>query len=330
MKEYLVNTLQVEEELVDFFMVKTIGIKVGSNRKNYLDVTLGDCTGEINGKKWDVSDEELPTLNKIKEGDIVKVKALVNEWNGIKQLRIARIRKAVPSDDIHMPDFVKAAPEDPAEMFSYVLGRANAIKDEGLRKVAVSALEDNRDRRLYYPGAMRNHHAELAGLLYHIRRMLTMGLKACQVYTSLDKDWVVCGVIMHDMEKLNELVSNELGISSGYSVKGNMLGHLVMGAIELKDRAEKAGLSEEKTVMLQHMIISHHYEPEFGSPIKPLFPEAELLHYLDMLDAKMFDFEAALENAEPGTFTERVRTLDGRMLYSPTFDRLNTEAGKDK
>ncbi len=330
MKEYLVNTLQVEEELVDFFMVKTIGIKVGSNRKNYLDVTLGDCTGEINGKKWDVSDEELPTLNKIKEGDIVKVKALVNEWNGIKQLRIARIRKAVPSDDIHMPDFVKAAPEDPAEMFSYVLGRANAIKDEGLRKVAVSALEDNRDRLLYYPGAMRNHHAELAGLLYHIRRMLTMGLKACQVYTSLDKDWVVCGVIMHDMEKLNELVSNELGISSGYSVKGNMLGHLVMGAIELKERAEKAGLSEEKTVMLQHMIISHHYEPEFGSPIKPLFPEAELLHYLDMLDAKMFDFESALENAEPGTFTERVRTLDGRMLYSPTFDRLNTEAGKDK
>ncbi len=330
MKEYLVNTLQVEEELVDFFMVKTIGIKVGSNRKNYLDVTLGDCTGEINGKKWDVSDEELPTLNKIKEGDIVKVKALVNEWNGIKQLRIARIRKAVPADDIHMPDFVKAAPEDPAEMFSYVLGRANAIKDEGLRKVAVSALEDNRDRLLYYPGAMRNHHAELAGLLYHIRRMLTMGLKACQVYTSLDKDWVVCGVIMHDMEKLNELVSNELGISSGYSVKGNMLGHLVMGAIELKERAEKAGLSEEKTVMLQHMIISHHYEPEFGSPIKPLFPEAELLHYLDMLDAKMFDFEAALENAEPGTFTERVRTLDGRMLYSPTFDRLNTEAGKDK
>ena len=328
MKEYLVNTLQVDEELVDFFMVKTIGIKVGSNKKNYLDVTLGDCTGEINGKKWDISDEEIPTINKIKEGDIVKIKALVNEWNGIKQLRIARIRKAVPTDDIHMPDYVKAAPEDPAEMYSYVLQRANAIKDEGLRKLAVSSLEENHDRLLYYPGAMRNHHAELAGLLYHIRRMLTMGLKACQVYTNLDKDWVVCGVIMHDMEKLNELEANELGIASNYSVKGNMLGHLVMGAIELKERAAAAGLSEEKTVMLQHMMISHHYEPEFGSPVKPLFPEAELLHYLDMIDAKMFDFEAALDSAEPGTFTERVRTLDGRMLYKPTFERLNTE--KDK
>ena len=325
MKEYLVNTLQVDEEFIDFFMVKTIGIKVGSNKKNYLDVTLGDFTGEINGKKWDVSDEEAPSLNNIKEGDIVKVKALVNEWNGIKQLRIARIRKAAPTDELNMADFVKAAPEDPAAMYSYILERAGAIKDEGLRKVAVSALEDNHERLLYYPAAMRNHHAELGGLLYHIRRMLTMGLKACQVYTGLDKDWVVCGVIMHDMEKLNELNASELGISSGYSVKGNMLGHLVMGAIELKERAAKAGLSEEKTVMLQHMIISHHYEPEFGSPVKPLFPEAELLHYLDMLDAKMFDFEAALDNAEPGTFTERVRTLDGRMLYSPTFERKNTE-----
>ncbi len=328
MKEYFINTLQIDEEFIDFFMVKAIGVKVGSNKKNYLDVTLGDSTGEINGKKWDVSDEELKNLSAIKEGDIVKIKALVNEWNGIKQLRIARIRRAVPSDDVNMPDFVKAAPEDPKEMFDYVMGRAQAIKDEDLRKVAVSALEDNRERLLYYPGAMRNHHAELGGLLYHIRRMLTMGLKACQVYTNLDKDWVVCGVIMHDMEKLNELKASELGISSGYSVKGNMLGHLVMGAVELKARAEAAGLSEEKTVMLQHMIISHHYEPEFGSPIRPLFPEAELLHYLDMLDAKMYDFEAALQTAEPGTFTERVRTLDGRMLYRPTFEPLNSEDKK--
>ena len=328
MKEYFVNTLQLDEEFIDFFMVKAIGVKVGANKKNYLDVTLGDSTGEINGKKWDVSDEELKNLSAIKEGDVVKIKALVNEWNGIKQLRIARIRKASAQDNVNMPDFVKAAPEDPKEMFDYVMGRAQAIKDEGLRKVAVSALEDNRQRLLYYPGAMRNHHAELAGLLYHIRRMLTMGLKACQVYTNLDKDWVVCGVVMHDMEKLNELKANEMGISSGYSAKGNLLGHLVMGAVELKERAEKAGLSEEKTVMLQHMIISHHYEPEFGSPIRPLFPEAELLHYLDMLDAKMYDFEAALQTAEPGTFTERVRTLDGRMLYRPTFEPLNSEDKK--
>ena len=86
-------------------------------------------------------------------------------------------------------------------------------------------------------------------------------LKACQVYTGLDKDWVVCGVIMHDMEKLNELKSNEFGVSPGYTAQGNLLGHIGMGAAALKERAEKVGLDEEKTMMLQHMIVSHHYEP---------------------------------------------------------------------
>lgn len=328
MKEHYINALTAGSDITDFFMVKSIGIKMGSNKKNYLDLMLGDSSGEMNGKKWDISDEEADSLMSIAEGDIVKIKAQVTEWNGIRQLRIGRIRKAEARDELQMADFVKAAPEDPQEMFSYVLERANAIKDEGLKRLAVNALEENREKLLYYPGAMRNHHAELAGLLYHIRRMLTMGLKACQVYTNLDKDWVVCGVIMHDMEKLSELKANELGISSGYTASGNMLGHLVMGAIKLEERAKAAGLSEEKTVMMQHMIISHHYEPEFGSPIKPLFPEAELLHYLDMLDAKMFDFEAALETAEPGSFTERVRTLDGRMLYKPTFEMTNTEKNK--
>ena len=330
MKQFYAAALKVDDEITDFFMVKSIAIRTGSTGKDYLDLTLGDSSGEINGKKWDVSPEELPSVKAIKEGDIVKIKGLVTEWNSIKQLRVQRIRKAVPADDIQMRDYVKAAPEDPEEMFAYVLERANAIKDEGLRRISVTALEENRERLLYYPGAMRNHHAEMSGLLYHIRRMLTMGLKACQVYTGLDKDWVVCGVIMHDMEKLNELKSNEFGVSPGYTAQGNLLGHIVMGAVQLKERAEKAGLDEEKTMMLQHMIVSHHYEPEFGSPVKPMFPEAELLHYLDMIDAKMFDFEAALEPVEPGGFSERVRTLDGRMLYKPSFERLNTEKNKNK
>ena len=330
MKQFYAGKLNTDEELTDFFMIKSVAIRTGSNGKDYLDLGLGDCSGEINGKKWDISPDELPSLKALKEGDIVKIKGLVTEWNSIKQLRVQRIRKAAPTDDLVMSDYVKAAPEDPEEMFAYVMERANAIKDEGLRRISVNTLEENRERLLYYPGAMRNHHAEMSGLLYHIRRMLTMGLKACQVYTGLDKDWVVCGVIMHDMEKLNELRSNEFGISPGYTAQGNLLGHIVMGAVQLKERAEKAGLDEEKTMMLQHMIVSHHYEPEFGSPVRPMFPEAELLHYLDMIDAKMFDFEAALEPVEPGGFSERVRTLDGRMLYKPSFERLNTEKNKNK
>ena len=145
MKEHYAGTLAAGSDITDFFMVRSIGIKVGSNKKNYLDLMLGDSSGEINGKKWDVSDEEADALMDIAEGDIVKIKAQVTEWNGVRQLRVGRIRKAEARDGLNMADFVKAAPEDPNEMFSYVLERAGAIKDEALRKLAVNALEENKE-----------------------------------------------------------------------------------------------------------------------------------------------------------------------------------------
>ncbi|MBR0130790.1 MAG: HD domain-containing protein [Firmicutes bacterium] len=319
-KEFYINDLPEEGSFTEFYMVRAVALKLGSNGKVYLDLNLGDSSGEINGKKWDVSPEEETLFAKIKEGDLVKVKASVNEWNGTKQLRIGRIRKYDPdTDKLDVSDYVKAAPEKGTDMFNYVLERASAIGDEGLRKMAVRFLQDNRDRLLYYPGAMRNHHAEMSGLLYHIKRMLMMGIRACEVYTNLDRDWIVCGVILHDMEKLNEIESTELGVSPGYSFEGKMLGHIAQGVKAVELLAREVGLDDEKKIMLEHMILSHHYEPEFGSPVKPLFPEAEMLHYLDMMDAKMFDFEDALFNVEPGNFSERIRTLDGRMLYKPTF-----------
>ena len=100
-----------------------------------------------------------------------------------------------------------------------------------------------------------------------------------------------------------------------------MLGHLVQGVKYVDRLAEELGIDKEKAIMLEHMILTHHYEPEFGSPKKPLFPEAELLHYLDMMDAKMFDMEAALAATKPGEFSDRVWTLDNRKLYKPTTDK---------
>jgi 3'-5' exoribonuclease len=123
------------------------------------------------------------------------------------------------------------------------------------------------------------------------------------------------------MEKLNEIESNEWGISPGYTMEGQLLGHLIQGVKTIDRMAREAGISEEKAVMLEHMIISHHYEPEFGSPRKPMFPEAEVLHYLDMMDAKIYDFEDALAGVLPGEFSQRVRTLDGRLLYKPSFKK---------
>jgi len=170
---------------------------------------------------------------------------------------------------------------------------------------------------MYYPAASKNHHAEYGGLLYHVKRMLMTGLAVCDIYPILNRDLVAAGVILHDIEKLNEIESNEYGISPGYSFEGQMLGHIVQG-IKLLDRlTEELGFPREKALMLEHMILSHHYEPEFGSPKKPLFPEAEVLHYLDILDARMFDMEDALNGVEPGSFSDRIWTLDNRRIYKP-------------
>lgn len=144
------------------------------------------------------------------------------------------------------------------------------------------------------------------------------GDKICEVYSNLNRDLVLTGVIIHDIEKLREIDSNEYGVSPGYSFEGQLIGHIVQGIVVMDNLGEELNIPREKIVLMQHMILSHHYEPDFGSPKKPMFPEAEVLHYLDMMDSKLFDMEEALASTEPGEFTGKVWTLDNRRLYKPT------------
>ncbi|HML36822.1 MAG TPA: HD domain-containing protein [Bacillota bacterium] len=317
MKEFYIGQLRTDDEIQDFFMVKAIAIKIGSNKKQYLDLVLSDKSGELTAKKWDVADTELPSLNEIGEGDVVKLKANVTEWNGMRQLRVLKLRKSVPEDSIELADYIKAAPEKAEDMYRYILDRAEEMKDEELRKLCVRVLTDHKEKLMYYPAASKNHHAELAGLLYHMKRMLLTAERICEVYLNLNRDLVAAGVIIHDIEKINEIDADTLGMASGYSFEGQLLGHLVQGIKSIDRLAEELKIGREKTIMLEHMILSHHYEPEFGSPKKPLFPEAEILHYLDMIDARMYDMQEALDATSPGEFSDRVWTLDNRKLYKP-------------
>ncbi len=315
MKALYVTGISNEKEVTDFFMVKSIGLKLGANKKQYLDISLGDKTGEISGKKWDVTDEELMELQTINEGDLVKIRAQVTEWNGTKQLRVMRIRKISGDEGLDLREFIKAAPEAPEEMFKFLMDAAEAMTDEDLKRLCVLSLNQGKEKLMYYPAAQRNHHAEMAGLLYHVKRMLMTAERVCQVYDNLDRDLLYAGVILHDMEKLHEINANEWGISDGYSFEGNMLGHIIQGIKVLDKQMEELRFPKEKAIMVEHMILSHHYEPEFGSPRKPLFPEAEMLHYLDMIDARMYDMQEALDATAPGQFSDRVWTLDNRRLY---------------
>lgn len=317
MKTAFIEDINIGDDFQSFFMVKSIAVRIGGNKKPFLDLLLGDKTGELPGKQWDISDADIEAYKDIAEGDLIKARGSVTEWNGSRQLRVGKLRKSQPADNLLIMDYIKAAPEPAEAMYAFVREQAALIKDADYQALCLALLERNKEKLLYYPAAAKNHHAELGGLLYHVKRMLLSALALCDVYRGLNRDMVVTGVIIHDIEKLNEIDADKFGIASGYSFEGQLLGHLVQG-VKLIDRlGGELGLPEEKRILLEHMILSHHYEPEYGSPRKPLFPEAEILHYLDVLDAKLYDMEEALRQTKPGGFSEKVWTLDNRKLYKP-------------
>lgn len=321
MKPYYIKDLKPDEagRLEDRYLVRNADIRDGNNGKRHLYMTLADATGDIQAVKWSLSPDEVESFSRIRPGMIISVVARCKEYQGKNQLVLDAIKGRAKDETIDRSDFFKAAPESPEAMYEYILSRINGFEDEDLKKLCLSFYEDEKDRLMFWPAAMSNHHAEYAGLLYHVKRMMMMGERACEVYTNLNRDLLLAGVALHDIEKLNELNSDENGVVPEYTFEGKMLGHLVMGAVTLGAKCKELGIGEEKTVMMQHMAISHHYEPEYGSPKKPLFPEAEMLHYLDMTDAKMFDMEDAVKNVEPGGFSDKVFTLDNRKIYKSTF-----------
>ena len=321
MKQYYIKDLKADDShhLEDRFLVRNADIRDGNNGKKHLYMTLADATGEIQAVKWSLTPDEIVAFSKIQSGMVISVAGRCSEYMGKKQLVLDVIRGQAKEGSYDKADLFKAAPEDSASMYDYIISRIEGFADEELKELCLSFYEENKEKMMYYPAAMSNHHAEYGGYLYHVKRMMMMGERACEVYTNLNRDLLLAGVALHDIEKLNELKSDENGVVEDYSLEGKLLGHLVMGVEAIGERCDALGISDEKRLMLQHMSISHHYEPEFGSPKKPLFPEAEMLHYLDMTDAKMFDAEQALENIEPGEFSDKVYTLDNRKLYKRTF-----------
>ena len=304
--------LKPGEKADGFYLIKNFEVKKTTNGKQYIDIDLVDKTGEINAKVWDYTKE---TEKIIMDNPIVKVRGEVLEWNGSRQLKVNKIREKTDEDDIHISELIPSAPIGLDQMLEAVKSYVGKIKDDEIRSLIANILNKYENKLYYYPAAKKNHHSYRGGLLYHNLRMLQSGEKLCQVYDFLNTDFVYAGVILHDICKILEMDSDEYGVVSDYTMEGKLLGHIIQGIKEIEAEGEKIGLTREKSIVLQHMVLSHHYEPEFGSPKKPMTPEAELLHFLDIMDARMFDFQHSLETIEAGQFTDKIWLLDNRNLY---------------
>lgn len=143
-----------------------------------------------------------------------------------------------------------------------------------------------------------------------------MAEKTCQVYPNIDRELLLSGAILHDVAKTFEMETDKTGLCTGYTVSGELIGHLVKGAMMVDETAKKLGITSEKVILLEHMIISHHELPEYGAAVRPKFLEAEILATLDALDATIFEINAATSKVEPGNFTDRQWALDSRKLYN--------------
>lgn len=307
--------LLVGDRVDCFFIVKRVDLKTTNSKdKKYLDFIFGDKTGEISAKLWEVP---LEMEDMFKESDLVKVRGTVTSYMNSNQFKVDRIRLAVPEDGANPEDFVESAPLDNRFMFQEIGKYIASIKDVDIRNVVREAVEEKKDKIMYYPAAKRNHHAIRSGLLYHVLTMLKLGESISGIYSSVNTDLLYAGIILHDLEKMNEMESSELGIVSEYTIEGNLLGHISLGVKNVDRICDRLNTPDEKRMLLQHMILSHHYEPEYGSPVKPMFLEAELLHHIDMIDARVYDFTHAVRDVEPGSFSEMIFSLDRRRIYNP-------------
>lgn len=296
-----------------FWLVKTADKKANVKGTAYLDMVLCSKTGEINGKLWDYS--EL-VHGVYAPGELVKIRGSVTQFNGNDQLRVEKIRHVNESDAVSVTDFVPTAEYSGEMMLGQIMNVIASVKDEELKQLTYALVKDREKELLFWPAAFKLHHAIRGGLLYHTLSIIRLAQGVCKLYPCVDKDLLMCGIIVHDLCKIDEFQISPAGLASGYSVKGELIGHLVMGAVKIEMKAKELGISEDKAMLLQHMVISHHGEPDFGAAVRPMFLEAEILSQLDTLDATIYEISSAVSDVKTGEFTPRQWALDNRKLYN--------------
>ncbi len=306
-----------------FCLVKTVEIKKTAKGLSYLDMTLTDSTGEINGKLWDYKEE---LHSDIKVNMIVKVRGSESVYNDVPQLRVDRIRPALEADGVKVEDFVPSAEYSGDSLFDEIYSVADSFENPELKLLVTTLLNENKEKIMICPAAFRLHHAIRGGLMYHTLSVLRLAQDVARLYPGIDSELLFSGVILHDIAKVKEFDLSDTGIVSGYSVEGTLIGHLVRGAMDIEIKGRELGINPELLMLVEHMIISHHGEPEFGAAVRPMFMEAEILSQLDLLDARIYEVAQAVSEVGPGEFTPRQWALENRKLYNTGIKEIKPKA----
>lgn len=309
-----ITTLQVGEVVNQFLLIKQASAGITTVGKPFMSLVLQDKSGDIEAKLWDTKEEQQEMY---RAGVIVHVGGEIQDYRGRKQLRVKAIRVAKEDEGITIGDLVPSAAQPKEELYEQVVRYLFDIKNPNIMRITRLLLEKHKDAFLIYPAAMRNHHDYASGLIDHVVSMLNLGKAMGELYPTLNTDLLYAGIILHDVGKVTELTGP---VGTSYTIEGNLIGHISIMVSEIAEAAKELNIEGEEVMLLQHMVLSHHGKEEWGSPKKPMLAEAEMLHYIDNIDAKMNMLNRALRQTEAGEFTERLFALDNRSFYKPTID----------
>src|ERR1700677_5057256 len=300
MKDFYISECTRHENkiITSNFVVVAKQIKPKKTGEPYLALTLGDRGGQLDAKMWDNVEE---VLNVFEQDDFLKIKGLVNKYKNRFQLTIHKLRK-LGDTEIEFADYLPKTTKNIDELWQTLTDFVSSFQDVHLKALVRAFMADAEIAAAYRnaPAAKTLHHAYIGGLLDHVVSLFRSCDLVCRNYPQGDCDLLLTGVFLHDIGKIHELTYNR---SFSYSTRGQLLGHMVIELEMLQAKlALVPGFPAELKTLLEHLIISHHGEYEFGSPKLPMFPEALLLHYMDDLDSKMeamraqFEREADLES----------------------------------
>ncbi len=324
MSRQFIADLQARDSVDEIYRVAEKQVRSNRQGNDYLLLQLMDRTGQISGLRWNAGQSLYESFQK---GDFLRILGTTQLHNGMMQLIIQDFEAVHPSK-VNIDDFSKSAPGEIEQMIAELKSKLSSVKQPHLRRLVSAYMSDEQllERLRRAPAGIKTHHAYEGGLLRHVLDLLRIAESVAPHYAQLDMEMLLVGVFLHDLGKLDELTyDGELS----YSDPGQMLGHLVQGAIELERRALQVmretgqAIPEEVLWRLQHMIVSHHGQLDHGSPKVPMTIEAIVLHYIDDMDAKV---NAATELIESDRNTDSSWTafhpVMGRKLYKPSAKKL--------
>ena len=275
----------------------------------YLSLTLQDSSKAIEAKLWDVKPE---LASQIEVGKVYEFDLEIIKYKNNLQAKVLKLLP-IAQNGINIDDFLFKSPISKDELRNTIQDGINQIKNENIARIVSSMLNFYSNDVYDYPAASKIHHNFIGGLATHTSGMLKIGLALCELYPNLNKDYLIAGIILHDLGKIEELTSPAV---TEYSNKGKLLGHISIMDARLAQIGQELKLDDsEELLILRHMVLSHHGEYEYGSPVRPETLEAEVLSQIDNIDAKINIISKALEEVKPGEFTQKLFAMDNRVFY---------------